>query len=371
MIVLIRSNDIVSDPRAMKYVRFMDGEAIENKRIAWDREGNAPPVANVVYYKKKAGYNVGGLKAVKDRVGWMQFVIKTLRAMRLKDVTLHGCDLDAAFPAAVYKVFINHKARVIFDVFDWFSATLYNQKWYIKAAFKVMERFSVKNSNHVIICEPERREQIPFKIPEGDLSVLPNIPYFNNGFCVKDGLELAFNNDLVTFAYVGGFSEERCLSEIIDIAEEGIINLLIAGFGNEKIEKRLNSLRVNNHIRYFGKVKYEYGLNIMYNADIVYAMYSVVNPNNIYAAPNKVYEAMMLGKPIFTTVGTIVESKIKKMGIGYVSGESKDEIISVINTLDKEDMKIKGNISRELWTNKYSNYTDNYMRTIYNGVTQY
>lgn len=57
----------------------------------------------------------------------MCFIIRMLRKIEDVDLVLHGCDLDSAFPAIVYKCFFNKKTKVIFDVFDWFSATLYNQ----------------------------------------------------------------------------------------------------------------------------------------------------------------------------------------------------------------------------------------------------
>lgn len=48
-----------------------------------------------------------------------------------------------------------------------------------------------------------------------------------------------FDNNLLTFSYVGGFSPDRCLFKIVSIAEKGLINLSIAGFGNEELETRL------------------------------------------------------------------------------------------------------------------------------------
>ena len=208
-------------------------------------------------------------------------------------------------------------------------------------------------------------EQIPYPIPEEKLLIFPNIPYFPNQNFLEVREEMHFENDLITFSYVGGFAQSRCINEIISIAEKGEINLAIAGYGDVQIEKRLDSLQGNPNIRYYGKVKYTDGLNIMFNADIVYAMYSVSNPNHIYAAPNKYYEAQMLGRPLLTTKGTIVEQKVEKNGIGYVAGESLDEIETVIKHIEKNDMKQKGAKANLLWREKFSTYTDNFMRTNY------
>ena len=177
MVILIRCNEILTDPRAMKYVRYLQENGIEHKLIGWDRDEKHPDLPHSVMWNEQGGDNVGGFKAVKNRIGWMWFVYRQLCKMKPKDSIIHGCDVDSAFPAACYKLF-HSKNKLIFDVFDWFSATLFNQKAYILLAFKFMEKFSVKHSDRVILCEQERIEQIPFKVQQSKLSILPNIPYF-------------------------------------------------------------------------------------------------------------------------------------------------------------------------------------------------
>lgn len=102
MVILIRCNDIVSDPKAMKYVRFYQEKGIEYKLIGWDREGVNPNISNATIWNRRAGYNVGGLRAVKDRIGWMWFVYKTLKKLKPKNSTIHGCDVDSAFPSCYH-----------------------------------------------------------------------------------------------------------------------------------------------------------------------------------------------------------------------------------------------------------------------------
>lgn len=375
MVVLIRCNDIVSDPRAMKYIKYLRDTRQEYLLIGWDREGNMPNAEDTIYYRRHAGYSVGGFKAVINRIKWMFFVLKTLIRFNLQKSVIHACDLDASFPVVVYNFFISKKKKsiFIFDVFDWFSATLYNQNIIVLTAFKIMEWLSVKKADYIILCEPERIEQIPFKVKDDKLLVLPNIPFFEDRQFLKRENKYLFNNNLITFAYVGGFAQSRCINEIISIAEDGRINLLIAGYGNKQIEDRLFTLKKCPNIKYYGKVKYTDGLCIMYNADIVYAMYSKSNPNHIYAAPNKYYEALFLGKPLFTTKGTIVEKKVISNNIGYISEESKEEIVSVIDTIDVENIENYGRTAGNLWHKTFSTFTfdflcNNYQKILMNNL---
>lgn len=364
MIVLVRCNDIVSDTRAAKYIKYLDDTKQEYYIIGWDRFDTCIPPKNGIYFKRLAGVNVGGLKAATNRVFWMNFVVKSLRKLNCKDIIIHACDVDSAFPAAIYKSLYNKKARIIFDVFDWFSASMNDQGAIILAAFKLMEKYAAKRSDYIIICEKERIDQIQFPVSSEKLYVLPNIPYFNdNSFLVKDE-KFLFDNDKTTFAYVGGFTTTRCLKEIISLAEEGVINLLIAGYGNSDMENRLSTTPCHN-IKYYGTVKYSDGLNIMYNADIVYAMYSKVIPNHIYAAPNKFYEALFLGKPLFTTEGTIVEKKVKELNTGFTSEETLEEIQAVIKSIKSEEIALKGKTAAKLWEERYQSYTHDFMTNDY------
>ena len=368
MLILVRCNDVASDPRAMKYVNYLRANNKLYKLIAWDRDGRVQDESEGYFLKKRAGYNVGGIKAVLNRIIWMWFVLKRLIKMKEKAPVIHACDLDAAFPSAVYKVFFNKKSKLIFDFFDWYSATLYNQGAIVLKAFAMMEKFSVKHSDKIIICEPERIEQIPYPIPNEQLLVLPNIPCFADSSFLVESDNYKFQNDLITFSYVGGFSTERCLSEIIALAEDGIINLAIAGFVNVEIEHRLERLSGCSNVKYYGKVAYTDGLNIMYNSDIIYAMYAKSNPNHIYAAPNKFYEAMFLGKPIFSTSGTIVAKKIDSLGIGFTSEESKNDIFEIIKTIDKSESLNKGMISKLMWDTEYKTYTIDFLNNEYRAL---
>ena len=369
MIILIRSNDIVSDPRAMKYVNFYQAESIQYRLIGWDREGSFNLARHAYYYKNKAGYNIGGFKAALNRLKWFIFVITTLRKHNKKEpITIHACDLDSAFPAVVYKKFFNKSIKIIFDIFDWYSATLYNQHPIILQSFKYMERIAIQSVDHIILCEPERKEQIPYSIDKNKISILPNIPNFSDRSFLFTDPQYKFNNSIITFAYVGGLVHERCIDEIIELATKGHINLLIAGYGDEKYKKKLLNLSNYPNIKYFGKVEYKTGLNIMYNADIIYAMYETTNPNHIYAAPNKYYEAMFLGKPIFTTKGTIVERKVNQNNIGYVSHASIQAISNAIDSITRESITLLGNNALHLWNTKYRLYTKRYLDTTYRNM---
>lgn len=362
MIVLIRCNDIISDSRAKKYIDYFIRKDIDYRIIAWDRLSNSVKQPKTIYCPSRSKYNQGGLAAAMDRIKWMLFIIRTLFSFK-ENLTIHACDIDAAFPAVIYKMFSKRKNYVLFDIFDWISDTLYNQGRIMSLAFGIMEYVAVKKSDHIIICEEERIQQVPYNI-KGKYSVLQNIPSFKSDDFLYDDKKYHFENDKLVLSYVGGFVEDRCLDELIEGAEQGLYNLNIAGYGKNKFLDKLSKLSSCPNIKYYGKVAYKDGLRIMYNSDMIYAMYSKANPNHFYAAPNKYYEALFLGKALITTSGIIVAKKVIDNNIGYACGESFEELKNLISSITKEDLQTKSNNAKLLW-GTFSEATEQYLDTVY------
>lgn len=361
-IVIIRSNQIQSDSRVEKYLSYLDENKIDYTILGWDRDATGVTREKTMYYRRKVGYVVGGMKAAINRVYWFGYVIKQLRNMKKKPEFIHACDMDCAFPAAVYKALFNRKAFLLFDVFDWMTGDGHAGGFSLmKQIMMWMEAFSLRMSNKVLICEEERKAQIP-NIEKCDVDILPNIPMINNEEDIfVPNPDYRFDNGRPTLSYVGWFSPHRFLENILELASSGKFNLLIAGYGNKELVDKCNELNGKGNVKYFGRVKYFDGLRIQYNADIVLAMYCKTSPSHIYAAPNKNYEAMFLGKPLLTTKGIIIGNKTDKLNTGYVIEETNEDFLNMIESITREDIETKSKNARSLWLSEYQNYTRNFL----------
>jgi len=365
-VIVLRSNQITSDSRVEKYISFLREKGIKYMVLGWDRNNTGVEREDTVYFHRKVGYVVGGFKAAYNRAFWFIFLIKELRKRVDDNTMIHACDLDTAFPAALYKRLFNRKAYILFDVFDWMSADIQaNSNGFVRESILWMEAKCLKWCNKLIVCEEERKTQIP-DYEKYDISVLPNIPMIaDEEKILQKKEEYTFNNDKITLSYVGWFGLGRFLNELLVMVEGGYFNLLIAGYGNKELEDKCSKLQSEGLVKYYGRVDYRTGLNIQYNADMVYAMYCKVTNNHIYAAPNKYYEAMFLGKPLLTTSGIIIGDKVTKMQTGYVVEENVNDFVNLINSLDKDDMKRRGANARKLWKDEYENYTRRFLENEY------
>lgn len=365
-IILFRSNNIF-DSRVNKYHNYYQRRELDYTIVGWDRKCEGWQKAHYNFFQYRAGEAVGGFKAIKNHLKWMRFVYRYLKQHR--DVTtIHACDLNSAFPAAVFKTLHKRDVTLIFDACDWFSANFAHKK-FLCFCFGLMEQFTCKKADELIICEPERIEQIQFDLRKLPL-VMPNIPEIDPSIITKAQNKYKFENSNPTLAYLGGFSDNRFLIEIITLAETEPFNLLIAGYGNKQVLEKLESVKDLENVRYFGRVSMEEGMNMENAADIIYAMYCKTNPNNVYAAPNKYYEALLLGKPLITTKGTIVEKKVNDNNIGWTVEEDIEGLRRLVNNLKKEEIKEKGKNALNLWNSTFKDYLQHFFDDTYAKIIQ-
>lgn len=363
-VILFRSNNIF-DSRVNKYHNFYERACINYTIVGWDRAGKGWKKEHYDFFQYRAGEDVGGLKAIGNHFKWMLFVYRYLK--RHKDVTtIHACDLNSAFPAALFKALHKSDVTLIFDACDWFSANFAHKK-FLCFCFGLMERFTCKKADELIICEPERIAQVQFKLKKRPL-VMRNIPEVDTSLITGIQEKYKFDNTNPVLAYLGGFANSRFLLELLSLAETESFNLLIAGSGDKEIMKKCEELNKRNNVKYFGRVNMIEGLNMEYAADIVYAMYCKINPNHIYAAPNKYYEAMLLGKPLITTKGTLPGDKVKFYDTGWAVEEDIEDMRNVLKSLKREDIEKKGAKAIKLWDEQYKDHLIVFFNNIYSKI---
>lgn len=357
MVIFLRSNDIITDSRVIKYLDFFEKENISYKIIGWDREKKDIKLKNSKFYKKKTGYNLGK-KAISNRILWIFFLLKELKKERKNYSVIHACDFDTIIPALIMKIL--YKKKVIFDIFDWFSDTIITNNILIDKLINFLEKKSVKLSNFVIICEEERKKQIGIRPQK--LFILPNIPNVNFNY-LKKGKKSNF----LKVSYVGGLYRDRNIEILLKAASENKKLILeIAGFGDKQLEALCKTYSENFlNIQFYGRVKYSEGLKIMANSDVIYAMYCKTNENHIFAAPNKYYESLMLGKPLITTKNTIVGEKVEKYNTGFVIEETENETSNLFSEISEVNFDEKIKNCKKLWDKKYKNYVDIFFKEKY------
>ncbi len=358
MIVLLRSTDGSPDSRFEKYVDFLESKGIPHVTMCWDRKDKETETESKLYYKKGSEYgkrygNISGL------LGFNIFLFRNLWKIRKKYKVIHACDFDTVLPATLMRIFCRKK--VIYDVFDWYVDSR-NIRGVFKYVIYAFEWLHIKCASAVIVCEPERENQIKFKPKK--LWVLPNIPNFSYQLPKHEP------NSTLTVGYVGILGPGRCIEHAIRYAKEhSDLNIEIGGFG--PLEKELKDIDNYPNITYHGSVKYTKALEILNSVDVILACYSkwnadgTPNKNNILAAPNKYYEGLYLAHPIITTMGTIVGDKTLNLKTGYAIEETYEDFCKLIKHITPEKNIQYSEIANRLWNEKYKKIVQNFLENKY------
>lgn len=359
-IILLRSMDMLPDPRVEKYVCFYKENKFAYQLLGWNRAEYPQKKENTFYFDCPSHYGEG-VKNLKKLLRFNVFLFKTLWKRRATYQTIHACDIDTVMPALIIKLFF--RKNVIFDIFDWYSESRLLPWAWLRASVHICERMAVRFADHIILCDKEREHQIPFPVKKEKLIVLPNIPSFEASLSHLS--QLPSTEKKLIISYVGILGRHRGLEDLLNVvSKRNDIRLIIAGFGE------LESLVVRYSARYeqiyfAGKVVYTDGLALMKQSDMVVALYYKTIRNHIYAAPNKYYEALFLGKPLLTTAGTLIGAKTEKYQTGYVIEEGEEAINQCLSDLEKESMQHLASRARRVWREVYQNLWKDTIDSIY------
>ncbi|BES66435.1 glycosyltransferase family 4 protein [Gottschalkiaceae bacterium SANA] len=351
-IVFIRSGTIENDSRLQKEVGVALKAGYTCVVLGWDRNRLYEETcsfktpygrAKVRYFSLRAHYG-SGLANAGRIIHFNRWIYKQLRAME-KDLTIiHACDLDTALPTKW--IAKKYKKRLIYDIYDYYvSSHTIPTKWG-KALVAAIENSVINAADCSLICTEQRRDQISKAKPKR-LEVIYNSPDLS----ILDQQRVSGRRkERLKIVYVGILQGDRLLLEVAEVIKgRNDMELHIGGFG--LYEEAFKDAGEN--IFYYGRMAYKQVLELEKEADILFATYNPMIENHRYSAPNKIYEAMALGKAIIVCKETIPEDLIKQIGLGI--RYSGADFLEAAKQLKSADLRNElGKNGRALYEKRYS-----------------
>ena len=360
-VLLLRTNKVDPDPRVEKEVNsLLNCEDLCIEVLAWDRECNykyhqdtlSLQNGNTTIHRLgiKAGWGVG---IKKNAIAFVKYSIRTLiwliKNHKKYDV-IHACDLQTIIPSFI--PILLFRKRFVYDIYDYFSDTAHGNYLILKLSKKI-ETIVINRADATIICSEKRKEQI-FPAKPRKLVVIHNAPS-RSQIIISDKSICKTHNDNTKLVYVGNLVEDRCIDLLIEVMKKNPeIELHIGGMG--KLEKVVEkAARENENIYYYGKMKYNDVLALEKECDIIIALYDQAVHNHKYAAPNKFYESLALGKPIIMLHDTGMDELVDRYNLGITVDQNINSISSGINVLIKRkgDMDTMGKRAYDLFLAEY------------------
>lgn len=365
-IIMARSNHVDPDSRVEKEANSLAKAGYQVTLLTWDRSENYwiksdkkrlnDSVVTRISFGARAEFGVG-MKSLFPYIKFQISLFFWLLKNRKEYDICHFCDFDTALTGSYACKLV--KKKYVFDIFDYLSTNA------VTVFQKIIERKEnriINRADATIICTEQRKAQIKKSRPK-NLVVVHNSPEVIS-------VEKSEKNKgtKIKIVYVGILQDYRLIKEMIHaVSTMPRIELHIGGFG--KYEKFVeDASRKCNNIIYYGKLSYDKTLQLENSCDLMTAIYDPMVENHKYAAPNKFYEGLYLGKPLVMVKGTGMSEIIEKEKIGVLIDYSEQGFIDGINELimkQSEWEKMKKRM-KELYIQKYSwNEMENRLLKLY------
>lgn len=324
-IVICRSNPVEPDSRVEKIANSLMLHGYAVTIVAWDRNDQyfirkdrkklADVEVNRVSFGAKAEYGAG----MKSLPAFISFQLRLFFWLIVNagnyDIG-HFCDFDTALIGSLTAKIL--KKKYVFDIFDYLST---DAEGFFRRFIKRLENSVINRASATIICSEQRKQQIRGTHPK-KLVVIHNTPA-DNIIHLKHNSEKK-SADIIKIVYVGILQDYRLLKEMIKVIPEySYVEFHIAGFG--KYEEYIrNAASKSGNIYYYGRISYDRTLELENDCDIMTAIYDPKIGNHRYAAPNKFYEALYLGKPLIMVKDTGMSDVVQKSDLGVLIEYSED-----------------------------------------------
>lgn len=333
-IVLIRSNPVRPYPRLEKMANCLLKRGYGIRVLAWDRDSNYEPKNEVLSLPDGEatitrigiqGQFSGGIKKnLKGLLGFQRFIHNWLETHKDEYDVVHSYDLDTGFTAEriakkLGKIFI-------YDIPDYYSDS-HGYTGKLREIIRKTENKVIDHSFATIICTEERKVQIKEANPQR-LVVVHNTPD------IRDVPSVTEMHDRLKIVYVGIFGKKRFVQELAEtVAKRNDCELHIGGYG-AGMESYFEEMDAKcDNITYYGRIPYQTTLELEKNCDVMFAVYSPEVPNHRFAAPNKFYEALALGKPLIMAKNTGMATIVEEQSIGETIEYTLDGLRDAIDKL--------------------------------------
>lgn len=349
MIYLVRSSLFDRDVRGGKYHNSLMLEGVDVNVVCWNRLQEISAYKGH-FFNRQAPFGKRW-KNIWNVILWQFFLLKTLWSNRKNYKVIHVADLDSALPCLCMKLI---GKKVFYDVYDLFCDSYFSDVTSpVYKFFKFLEAWIIKKSDLTIIADHARKNQI--QMFESKVMVVENVPALKMPE-LQNRSEIQYP---LTISYTGTLQEDcRGIEHLLEVVSKypEKLNLILAGDGQLKAICEDYSSKFSNII-YVGRKSHDECLKIMANSDYTFAAYYPKLRNNIFAAPNKYYEALMVGTPVITNKKTYFGDKIEHSELGFVF---EPDIDSLKTCLLSDDLLLR---HKELsdkclkrWNKDYANY---------------
>jgi glycosyltransferase involved in cell wall biosynthesis len=227
---------------------------------------------------------------------------------RQRPKLVHASDLETMPGMVLYALL--YQARLIYNIHD-NLAQRYSVPALISVVLNVLEGICVLMSDQTVVPEAFRRDALPYWCRH-KVSVIRNTPK-DPGYAAPSQYE----DGRIRIFYAGWLDWGRGLGSLIELADSrDDVILRVAGDGAEEI---VSLLRSKPNVEFLGFLDHDRIMVETARCHIVPALYDPRRPINRFAAPNKLAEALAVGRPVLINQEILISESLADMACAVIT----------------------------------------------------
>lgn len=329
-LILTRACEVSPDVRVEKIADSLCSLGHSVSVFAWNRGDELPERETTSFgeirrFRIRARYG-SGIKLLPKML-WFWLI---LFANLLKEPfdAVHACDFDT-LPPALLAAKLKGK-KVVYDIFD-FYAEGGSVPRTLRPAIRFAEKLLMRLADYVIVVDEVRLPYLPDGVRARTEIVYNSPPDMLGRLQVSSFPRVPTKNSKFRVVYSGNLIDGRYILEMAEaVSRSDGTEMIIAGFGpKEFVNKLIVRASGYGNVSYIGKnSSLEESLALVSTADAVFSLNDPAIPNNKMMSSNKLFETMMLGKPVVVNRGTSMEEKVRTFNCGLVTENAEPESLT-------------------------------------------
>jgi hypothetical protein len=305
-VAIIHCND-GSDVRIGKICRSLSRTGYDTHFIGWDRWPRARKKIDLGGAERHVMVweTSHGKGTLAGQFAFFAHSVRTLR--RLKPDVVSCVNEDCAFMLVPFRgVMFRH---LVCDVFDALVDRHSAKVWPAQLALRVVSEVARSRSDRLIATDETRRQR--FGRHAGKVAVVENVPEDPG-----DALAFTLPTGPTKIYAAGCLTESRGLRQLIQAVEplDGV-EILSAGWPHDKYSSDV--FLKHTKVSFRGILTAKESLALAAQCDAVFCYYAPTSINNLFASPNKVYDAMNVGRPVLINREVHLASWVVAQALGW------------------------------------------------------
>jgi glycosyltransferase involved in cell wall biosynthesis len=337
-ILMILSNPFIVDPRVYKEAMSLSDAGHEVTVIFWDRQSQYPGDETIKHVRVIGIRNTSLMRILphdlfRNPLWWRNAYKKALELYTdgYRFDVVHCHDLDTLQAGVWLKKHQN--VKLLYDAHEIFGYMIERTMTrFVGHLSFLIERFLVKNVDQIITVND------PLKAFFSQITSRPIDIVMNCAELTTERYSPP-KNSLFTVSYFGILDSSRMFPEILDyIGTIDNIQFLVAGKKARLYNEVEQVANKYSNIIFLGSIPYDQIIEKTLGCNAILCMLDPNDKNNQVGLPNKIFEAMLTGRPVIVTKGLYYSKLVETENCG-VSVEYNFDAVKKSITMLRDNPK--------------------------------